>query len=176
MSNFNFNFSVGARVYYPEVSNKVLTLKESLSPEYPLETNWTDLSGDLNGDSFTENGRRSIFSLNPCIFPATQEWYERLVVIYPDLEPPPKRKEPRDIIQAMLDSGYNEVLAYVSDEPIEQILQKHKIALIYYIDSDGRFVASGDFEYDYAVPYCHKAGKKIIDFIDGEVVLESENE
>lgn len=172
MSNFNFNFSVGARVYYPEVSNKVLTLKESLSPEYPLETNWTDLSGDLNGDSFTENGRRSIFSLNPCIFPATQEWYERLVVIYPNLEKPPKRKGSKEIIQAMLDDGWDCVPCYVHDENKTPNKNNRREII-----SEARNYSNYPFVTDtvawkYAIPFDPKTGKTIVDYVDGEVVLE----
>lgn len=74
----------------------------------------------------------------------------------------------------MLDSGiYNEVLAYVSDEPIEYIGNKHQVALIYNIDLNGKFVeSSNDNEYSYAVPYCHKSGKIIVDYVDGKEILD----
>lgn len=85
-----------------------------------------------------------------------------------------KSKTPKEVIEAMLDSGiYNEVLAYVSDEPIEYIGNKHQVALIYNIDLNGKFVeSSNDNEYSYAVSYCHKSGKIIVDYVDGKEILD----
>lgn len=166
----DFNFKADDKVYYPAVSHKVLTLRASTDGgPYTVELVW----GAGGKDSFTSDGKRHHTDLNPSIFPATEEWHGKLVSAYPNLEEPIIKRTPKEIIQAMLDStDYNEVLAYVSDEPIEQILQKHKIALIYHINAGGKFVASDDIEYEYAVPYCHKAGKKIVGFDNGKEILE----
>ena len=36
---------------------------------------------------FTKNGKYSVKDPNPVIFPYSQEWYEKLKVVYPNLEP-----------------------------------------------------------------------------------------
>lgn len=104
------------------------------------------------------------------VFPATQEWYDKLVTIYPDLEPPPKRKEPREIIEAMLKAGYDGV-------PCKTDYKQYRFVCTD-VSNDQHFpfvydnVNNEDDAFSSAIPYCCKTGKIIIDFIDGEVVLE----
>lgn len=147
----NFNFKVGDKVYYLRGSNKILTIKETSYGQYPfiIETK-------IGYSTFTFHGKEFTGDSNPSIFPATQEWYEKLVQIYPNLEPPAKRKNQVEIIKAMLESGWYRVPVFV----------------------DGHFFfVSSTFEYtkkDWQLfyPFDLKTGKAIIDFVDGEVVLE----
>lgn len=98
------------------------------------------------------------------VFPATQEWYDKLVTIYPDLEPPAKRKEPKEIIGAMFDYGWECVPCFVADSTISSK------DFIIAIDSEGDFV--GRSVWSKAIPFDPKTDKTIIDFVDGEVILE----
>ena len=43
----------------------------------------------INGEalSVTEDGKLSHYHDNPIVFPYSQEWYDKLKIIYPDLEP-----------------------------------------------------------------------------------------
>ncbi|STY93390.1 hypothetical protein [Moraxella bovis] len=113
----------------------------------------------------------SFFGVPASIFHATQENYELLSKLYPNVtfEPPPKRKEPREIIKAMLKAGYDGVpcktdckqyrfvCVNVSDDPYFPFVYDS-------LDNDDAFSS--------AIPYCYQTGKTIIDFVDGEVVLE----
>lgn len=74
-------------------------------------------------------------------------------------EPPPKRKEPREIIKAMLESGWKGVPVLYMERGSECIGYAKKTYLTMT-----------------AIPFDPKTGKTIIDFVDGEVVLEGENE
>lgn len=93
----DFNFKVGDKVYYPPYSNKVLTVEDNNNFQgIPLAAHFSyyDCSKDKKAFShdglvtFSRNGRGNKFMKNPIIFPATQEWYDKLVQIYPNLEPP----------------------------------------------------------------------------------------
>lgn len=147
----NFNIKVGGKVYYPRGSNKILTTKDNPCESYPIF-----VRGDIGAIAFTSDGKIFTVDSNPSVFPATQEWYEKLVQTYPDLEPPAKRKEPIEIIKEMLESGWYRVPVF----------------------ADGHFFfVSSTFEYtkkDWQsfYPFDLKTGKAIIDFVDGKVVLE----
>lgn len=83
--------------------------------------------------------------------------------------PPPKRKEPKEVIKAMLDSGWACVPCYVGDR--EKILMsRHKKELITSIEND--WFNSWAGIHRFALPFDPKTGKTIIDYVNGEVVLE----
>ena len=44
-------------------------------------------------------------------FPATQEWYDKLVTVYPNLEKPPARKDLKEITIVVLDGSYRLIKA-----------------------------------------------------------------
>lgn len=155
----DFNFKVGDKVYYPIISNKVLTLAQDEGSKYPFTI--TLQSGEFR--SFMADGKYYRYDVNSSIFPATQEWYEKLVVIYPNLEPPPKPKEPIDVIIAMLEGGYNEVCLKA---PITG----------YEIVGNPTHARNACHTVKRFKPYCLKKGKYIVDFIDGKCILESEND
>lgn len=82
--------------------------------------------------------------------------------LYPNVkfEPPPKRKEPIDVVIAMLEGGHKEVLLkapMIGCEIVGNEVHAHNAC--------------------YAVkrykPYCLKKGKYIVDFIDGKCILEN---
>lgn len=86
------NFKAGDKVYYPRGSNKILTTKENHCYDYPLI-----VRTEIGNITLTFGGKQFNYDPNPSVFPATQEWYEKLVQIYPDLEPPAKLKEPKEV-------------------------------------------------------------------------------
>lgn len=90
----NFNFKVGDKVYCPKVSNKALTLENTECSKYSVKISLE--SGMIR--SFMIDGKHFHLDLNPSIFPATQEWYEKLVPVYPDLEKPPKKKSRKRLL------------------------------------------------------------------------------
>jgi hypothetical protein len=111
---------------------------------------------------------------NPTIFPATQEWYEKLVHVYPNLEvPPPAKKSSVEVIKAMLDDGYHRIPCYVSvinEEPNDEMC----IDLLFDIDDSGssstpyRCVGG---RWKYARPFDVKTGRVIVSYVDGQAVL-----
>ena len=127
--------------------------------------------------SFTRDGKTYTCDKNPTIFPATQEWYEKLVRVYPNLEtPPPPKKSSMDVIKAMLDDGYHRIPCYVSvinEEPNDEMC----IDLLFDIDDSGssstpcRCVGG---KWKYARPFDVKTGRVIVDYVDGQAVLEEQ--
>lgn len=63
-------FKVGDKVYCPTLSNEIITIASN-------NTFW-----------FKSSIVKAIYN-NQSIFPATQEWYEKLSHVYPNLEKPP---------------------------------------------------------------------------------------
>lgn len=79
---------------------------------------------------------------------------------YVAFEPPPKRKEPIDVITAMLEGGYNEVCL--------------KAPIVgYEIVGNPTHARNACHAVKRFKPYCLKKGKYIVDFIDGKCVLEN---
>lgn len=146
----NFNFTVGDKVYYPRKSNKILTatkIKVPIVKAYSVE---------VDGTSFTSDGKEYLNHTTPSIFPATQEYYELLSKLYPNVEfePPPKRKNPKEVIQAMLDDGWDTVP-------------------VFYLEDGTKCIGYAKRTYAAmsATPFDPKTGKTIIDYVDGEVIL-----
>lgn len=156
-------FNVGEAVYYPRATNKVLRLKDtnkSLTTR-DLQVELGNISGGIPA-TFYKNGVHLNHGKAQEIFHATQENYELLSKLYPNVsfEPPPKRKEPREIIKAMLKSGWECVpCIFTNENGTKQIV-----------------IARRFDETNKAIPFDPKTGKTIIDFVDGEVVLEGGNE
>lgn len=135
-------FKVGDLVYIFG-SNKIGTVREIVSEDCISVDN---LSHWFNPSRLTH---------------ATQENYERLSATFPNIEfePPPKRKEPREVIEAMLDNNYPFVLS-----------SKENYALFLCNETN-----INEFNLDDYFIVSKETGQFIIDFADGEVVLESEN-
>lgn len=164
-------FKVGDLVYFPIQTHKVLKLienhYESSKECYPFM-----FEGDKH-TILTELGTFEYGDLLPPILHATQENYELLSKLYPNVtfEPPPKRKEPREIIKAMLESGWKYVACMVSDYKDDS----NYTDLITGVQDNHTYPFGGDCDWKYAIPFDPKTGKTIIDFVDGKVILESEN-
>ena len=170
----DFNFKVGDKVYYPAVTNKILQVDSALRISYIGTDEFVTCSG-LNSD-----GKFHSYHQNPSYFPATLEWYEKLVHAYPNLEKPPVKKSSKEVIQAMLDDGWVGVPCYMSN--YDKNPHRHRaIDIILEIRESIDFIFRTDVvSWRYATPFDPQTGKVIIDYIDGKVVLanqeESENE
>lgn len=140
-------FKIGDMVYCQAINNKISKITKANEDNYVFlnKAGWFKNTG-LNGNGM------------PIILHATQENYELLSKLYPNVafEPPPNRKEPKEIIKAMLESGWE----YVVVENDECHF------LVFDIDLDD----DRDLK-----PFDPKTGKVIIDFVGGKVVLESGN-
>lgn len=153
-------FKAGDLVYYPEQSDEIHKLhkrNEFSAGVYFL----TIVHNHIRGANFTDDGRRFLSDVGQRIFHATQENYELLSKLYPNVEfePPPKRKEPIDVITAMLEGGYNEVCL--------------KAPIVgYEIVGNPTHARNACHAVKRFKPYCLKKGKYIVDFIDGKCVLE----
>lgn len=159
MSDFDFN--IGDKVYYPDISNEILILEKTTNPSHPFKVT---LEHGVTR-SFTTDGRRLYFNEKPSIFPATQEWYDKLVHVYPDLEKPPKRKSPVEIILAMV-ADWHYIPCRVSDDDFDYV------DLISSIVVGDKPLFVGSKEWKFAVPFDPQTNKNIIDFVDGKIVLE----
>lgn len=162
-------FRVDDRVYYPTASTEVLIAVENDNANYPIAVRLDEGSEY----TFTENGLAYKQNKTPLLFHATEENYELLSKLYPDVkfEPPPKRKTPRETIQAMLDDGWKQIPCFTSDFteiPVDlfstDLLVKLDLGISPYICTGSHW--------RYAQPFDPKTGKTIIDYVDGEVVLE----
>lgn len=159
-------------VYYPLRSNNIFKLSNSRyeDAEYPLEIYVKEFSQTVTIDGKT-NSTQNV----PVIFPATQEWYEKLSHVYLNLEKPPIKKSSKEIIQALLDDGNTGVLCWVSDNYPEP-KSDNFLALItgtdeYYKDSDENI-------WIYATPITpiKSLNQIITDYVEEEIVLESKND
>ena len=158
-------FKAGDKVYFPFIDGQIYTLKAHDGKSYPLI-----IKSDSFVKSFTLRGYQYADNQLPSIFHATPENRELLCKLYGfEFEAPPKRKEPREIIRAMLKAGYDGVpcktdskqyrfvCVDVSDDPYFPFVYDS-------LDSNDAFPS--------ATPYCYQTGKTIIDFVDGDIVTE----
>ena len=94
-----FDLTKYTKVYAPTLSDSPkeieLVKKEKI---YPIKLVDSHLV-------FTKKGKYSVKDSNPIIFPYTQEWYEKLKVVYPDLEPyKDDNKELLNLLEQQVDS------------------------------------------------------------------------
>lgn len=165
-------FKAGDLVYCPSETAKICQLKAG---KYSGMSLIIEISTQISSEiHLTADGRLNIGKDVYYIVHATQENYELLSKLYPNVEfePPPKRKEPKEIIRAMLKAGYDGVPCKTEcgrDRYICTGIVENEFFSFQY-DSDE------DSAYSSGIPYYPKTGQKIIDFVDGEVVLESEDD
>lgn len=75
-----FDLTKYTKVYVPSISNSPKEFRIiNEGTQYPI------LIGDII--SATKDGKNHFTNPNPIVFPYTQEWYDKLKGIYPDLEP-----------------------------------------------------------------------------------------
>lgn len=152
-------FKVGDKVYYPSKSTKVHALHEKGKEGYALFFNHNN-----HVYSFKSNGIEWSGEIVPAIFHATPENRELLCKLYGvEFEAPPKPKTPKEVIQAMLDNGWDSVPCYISDDDEATAIRNGIKSLI-----DMGSIDSWDF----CVPFCNRTGKVIIDFVDGKEITE----
>lgn len=157
-------FKNGDLVYCPAESEKVCKI-----------TSWNGTSSlSVLNNLITEAGMlcsdNNYHFKTPFVVYANQENHELLSKLYPNVsfEPPPKQKEPWEVIDAMLNAGHKYVLCEVRRSKDGQ--DSHKIDAI--VGFYRFFVRASDYLWDEATPITSK-GQKIIDFIDGKCVLEN---
>lgn len=161
-------FKAGDKVYCPSEQVQIYTLKAGDCRTYPLV-----IEGDYSIKSFTLYGQRYSGDPMPSILHATPENHEMLCKLYGvEFEAPPKPKTPKEIIQAMLNSGWDCVTCYVSDFRTNPS-KRDKKTLIKSIDGTRKFPFLDDYcSWIYATPFDLSTGRVIIDFVDGEIVTE----
>lgn len=158
-------FKVGDLVYCPSISSEILNIKV-----LPIDVMVFDITHSISRNdcgfvSYLNNAAIVRLDNGCCtkthfqkIVHATTENHRLLSKLYPNVafEPPPKRKEPREIIEAMLDNNYPFVLS-----------SKENYALFLCNETN-----INEFNLDDYFIVSKETGQFIIDFVDGEVVLE----
>lgn len=164
-------FKAGDKVYYPRMSFKIMTLKHNNSPTHPLAIDHIDFT-----EPYTENGTLSIFAKVTDLFHATEENHALLEKLYGlEFEKPPKRKNPKEIIKAMKNAGHKYVLCKAQNLATDEWETVIAMGFSTYDSPD----SSKEYMYDYfRTSYydyfpINSKGEKIIDFVDGEPILEN---
>lgn len=153
-------FKVGDKVYYPLMSDKILTL---------LKHGEDTVNVDLGlGNFFELNGKKFQHHLAQSIFHATQLNYELLTNLYPHIQFEKPRPTPDTIVKKMLNDGYAYVICNIllPDGVVKDIVRGYKgISFL---------GESGNYYYDEVIPLDNYTGKVIVDYIDSKPVLEDE--
>lgn len=163
-------FKVGDLVYCPSISLNVLEVLPVDDWQMKKKTPIRLPTINDNIVLFLTELGVDIYSKMPVIVHATQQNYELLSKLYPNVsfEPPPKRKEPKDVIQAIINSNYKFIACINKSVDVE----KHPL------DGMGIFSAHTLKTIDYEkligelVPFDLETGRVIVDFMDGKPVLE----
>lgn len=169
-------FKVGDLVYYPNISNKIgKIVGTSIIANAPC---CLKVAIDDTAIFTTKDGRFAVNAPIPVIYHATQKNYEWLSATFANVtfEPPPKCKEPKEIIKAMLESGWEYIACWAS-ESIETPNSTNAYELICgicNINGIGTYFKGNKYNWKYVTPFDLKTGKTIIDFVDGKAVLEGE--
>jgi hypothetical protein len=138
----DIKFKDGDLVYCPMATNEILTVSDKRNVAYE----GTD--GEISTIGVYYDGKYSRQHHNLAIFPATQEWYEKLVHVYPNLEEPMQVK---DIIKHLLDEGNAGVLCWVSDQD-EFPNSDNSVAVITRITIDEYFISHDSHVWGHATP------------------------
>ena len=104
-----FNLKDFNAAYCPTSSNEPLVITINPDEIYAPKGYPVKLSGQVG--SWTLEGKHCVSSPNPTVFPYTQEWYDKLKVVYPDLKP--YVADYRAVIKAIL-ANCDEVVCKVS--------------------------------------------------------------
>ena len=80
-----FNLKDFNAAYCPTKSNEPLLVSVDLDQVDNNQGYPVNLSGQVG--AWTLEGKHCVSSPNPTVFPYTQEWYDKLKVVYPDLKP-----------------------------------------------------------------------------------------
>ena len=101
-----FDLTKYTKVYVPSLSNSPIEI-EILDKEksYPIKLS-------ENRMSLTKDGKHSTHAANPVVFPYSQEWYDKIKSIYPDLEP--YKDETKELLN-LLEQQVSSVACLVSN-------------------------------------------------------------
>lgn len=165
-------FKVGDKVYSPKNSNKILLVGEnkSGSENYPLA---------VGGFSFTTDGKHLTYDKTPSVFHATSENHELLTKLYGmEFEAPTVKSSSREIIQAMLASGYHGVLCRIAvvDEDDDNIVYCYSYDYALEVLEDKISFSNRIIHNDQlnlVSPFHQKEGMEIVDFVNGKIVLQN---
>lgn len=146
-------FKVGDMVYCPQLSLNILKVKKNTAKDYYQ----LYIEKGSQRIYFCESGVIGILSKVTPVIHATQENYESLSRLYPNVEfeKPPVRKTPKEIIKAMFDSDWEYVPCYDVHSFYQQFLHKECEQIK-----------------ECLAPFDPKTGKIIIDFVGGEIMTE----
>ena len=153
-------FKAGDKVYYPLMSDKILTLLK-----HGEDTVSVDLGG---GRIIKKKGKKFQHHLAQSIFHATQLNYELLTNLYPHIQFEEPIPTSVTIIKKMLDDGYAYVICSI-------LLPKGVVKDIIRGYNDKVFFGEYDnYYYDEAIPLDTHTGKIIVDYREGKLELEDE--
>ena len=138
----DIKFKPGDLVYCPMATNEILTVSDKLNVAYE------GIDGEISTIGVYYDGKYSSQHHNLAIFPATLEWHQKLVKVYPNLQEPMSVK---DIIKHLLDEGNAGVLCWVSGHD-EFPNSDNSVTVIIGIDVDEYFMSYDSHVWKYATP------------------------
>lgn len=150
----NKTFKAGDKVYFPGVTDKVLTLSKNArdSKYYPLTA---------DGYTFTFDGNLVKDNRLPSIFHATPKNHALLEQLYGgEFEKPPVKPSSKEIIRAMLDRGDKYVCCWLSDND-ETPDKSNVYELIEEVTSTGFRPYRERYSWEYATPFDIRTGQPI---------------
>lgn len=162
-------FKAGDKVYYPKVSNKVLTLIQHDGYPYSLA-----IELGLRYIELTSDGYHSRFDILPSIYHATEENKAKLEAFYGiELEEPSVKPTSREIIQAKLNKSTEPVPCWVSNNPnCTQPTRKNVWAFIEDVDTDPSskfpYLDSAEKYWLFATPFDPHTNEAITELPEGE--------
>lgn len=144
--NYKRNFKPGDKVYYPAKSNRIYTVRDRKKDgDFPFE---------VDGYSFTVDGKRQSTDFMPSIFLATDDNRHQLQDLTGSwFEIPLKVPTNADIIKEMLERGDKYVMCYVSDTcEVPDHCCKPRVIDGYDPDSPFPFTVKDEPGWKYATP------------------------
>ncbi|WP_080947350.1 hypothetical protein [Moraxella bovoculi] len=166
-------FKAGDKVYCPLLGTKVYQIEyvKNCQKELVIKNHRLVYFFDETGNP-NMNYKDSL----PFIFHATPENHELLCKLYGvEFEAPPKPKTPKEVIQAMLDDGWEYVplLTPIKDDETEEITRLFPVLVSKSMWQNPKITHEiHALLFQNGVPVDPKTGKIIIDYIDGEIVTE----
>lgn len=93
-----FDLTQYTKVYVPSLTNSPEEITIIDNANYPIKI-------PNNHIGLTKDGKHSIHAANPIVFPYSQEWYDKIKSVYPDLEPyQDETKELLDLLEQQVKS------------------------------------------------------------------------